>query len=114
MKTSFLLGILGISSLAGLAWLTQQPESARATMPPAVMMKQSVTTASAPDPASPYSDAGFHAAETGLSPPARAGREIWFKATTGNARFHTYTFQQRVTTLSTPDKSALLENLKTL
>ena len=26
----------------------------------------------------------------------RAGREIWYKATAGNSRFHTYTFQQRV------------------
>jgi hypothetical protein len=48
---------------------------------------------------SPYSDAGFHEAEAGLSPSARAGREIWYKATAGNDRFHTYTFQQRVTVL---------------
>ncbi|MBI2784753.1 MAG: cytochrome c [Gammaproteobacteria bacterium] len=46
-----------------------------------------------------YTDAGFHDAEAGLSPSARAGREIWFKATAGNARFHTYTFQQRITAL---------------
>jgi len=46
-----------------------------------------------------HTDAGFHDAEAGLSPSARAGREIWFKATAGNARFHTYTFQQRVTAL---------------
>jgi hypothetical protein len=31
-----------------------------------------------------------------MSPSARAGREIWFKATAGNARFHTYVFQQRL------------------
>ncbi len=39
---------------------------------------------------------GFYAGEAGLSPSARAGREIWYKATAGNSRFHTYTFQQRV------------------
>jgi hypothetical protein len=39
---------------------------------------------------------GFYAGEAGLSPAERAGREIWYKATAGNDRFHTYTFQQRV------------------
>ncbi|MBM3396234.1 MAG: cytochrome c, partial [Betaproteobacteria bacterium] len=38
----------------------------------------------------------FYAADAGLSDSERAGREIWYKATAGNARFHTYTFQQRV------------------
>ena len=31
-----------------------------------------------------------------MSPSERAGREIWYKATAGNARFHTYVFQQRI------------------
>ena len=31
-----------------------------------------------------------------MSPSEIAGREIWYKATAGNARFHTYVFQQRV------------------
>lgn len=39
---------------------------------------------------------GFYAGEAGLTPSQRAGREIWYKATAGNSRFHTYTFQQRV------------------
>jgi hypothetical protein len=39
---------------------------------------------------------GFYAGEAGLDPSARAGREIWYKATAGNSRFHTYTFQQRI------------------
>jgi hypothetical protein len=39
---------------------------------------------------------GFYEGEAGLSPQERAGREIWYKATAGNARFHTYVFQQRV------------------
>jgi hypothetical protein len=38
----------------------------------------------------------FYAGEAGLSPSERAGREIWYKATAGNSRFHTYTFQQRI------------------
>ena len=39
---------------------------------------------------------GFYQGEAGLDPSARAGREIWYKATAGNSRFHTYTFQQRI------------------
>ncbi len=39
---------------------------------------------------------GFYAGEAGLNPSERAGREIWYKATAGNDRFHTYTFLQRV------------------
>jgi hypothetical protein len=45
---------------------------------------------------SSYDDGGFRLGEAGLSPSARAGREIWYKATAGNDRFHTYVFQQRV------------------
>ena len=48
-------------------------------------------------PAPPQAlDPGFHAGAQDLSPSARAGREIWFKATAGNERFHTYVFQQRL------------------
>lgn len=43
-----------------------------------------------------YSDDGFHAGAAGLSASERAGREIWYKATAGNDRFHTYVFQQRM------------------
>ena len=50
---------------------------------------------SQPAPPQPL-DPGFHAGAQGLSPSARAGREIWFKSTAGNARFHTYVFQQRL------------------
>jgi hypothetical protein len=42
------------------------------------------------------SDAGFHAGAADLTPSERAGREIWYKATAGNDRFHTYVFQQRM------------------
>lgn len=55
----------------------------------------------APEPASPRSpeagsttanslqdDPGFYAGEACLTPSERAGREIWYKATAGNARFH--------------------------
>ena len=35
---------------------------------------------------------GFYAGEAGMNASERAGREIWYKATAGNDRFHTYTF----------------------
>src|SRR5262249_15379185 len=51
----------------------------------------------AQQPASPaqQDNRGFYAGEAGLSPSEIAGREIWYKATAGNSRFHTYVFQQR-------------------
>ena len=55
--------------------------------------------ASAPPPAPGPAAAqvsGFYRGEAGLDPSERAGREIWYKATAGNKRFHTYTFPQRV------------------
>jgi mono/diheme cytochrome c family protein len=39
---------------------------------------------------------GFRDGEKDLTASERAGREIWYKATGGNGRFHTYVFQQRM------------------
>jgi hypothetical protein len=43
-----------------------------------------------------YQSPGYQEAERGLTPSERVGRAIWFYATAGNDRFHTYTFQQRM------------------
>src|SRR5512139_926743 len=99
MKSSTWIGLAGIAALAALAWFAHQPGDARATPPPAITATQHATVAPPAPPDTLYSEAGFHAGDAGLSPSARAGREIWFKATAGNARFHTYTFQQRITAL---------------
>ena len=48
---------------------------------------------SAADQDAPYYEA---CAREGLNESECVGRLIWFKATAGNDRFHTYTFQQRV------------------
>jgi hypothetical protein len=100
MKSLSWISSIGIFAMAALAWFAHQPENAHATLAssvPALEQRAPLASFAAPDVT--YTDAGFHAGEAGLSPSARAGREIWFKATAGNARFHTYTFQQRITAL---------------
>ena len=64
----------------------------------AIVLAQAPGAAAAPSAAAkPLPDSpGFYAGEAGLSASEIAGREIWYKATGGNARFHTYVFQQRV------------------
>lgn len=57
---------------------------------------EAVQPAPVPQPAALHDSPGFYAGEAGLDPSQRAGREIWYKATAGNSRFHTYTFQQRI------------------
>lgn len=57
---------------------------------------QSDAPPATPSAADSYNDAGFRAGAAALSPTEAAGREIWYRATAGNARFHTYTFQQRL------------------
>jgi hypothetical protein len=52
--------------------------------------------AAAVQPAQAPFDPGFQAGAQGLTASERVGREIWFKATAGNARFLTYAFQQRL------------------
>jgi hypothetical protein len=52
-----------------------------------------VPEASVVDQDAPYIEA---CAREGLNDSACVGRLIWYKATAGNDRFHTYTFQQRI------------------
>ena len=64
----------------------------------AFVLAQAPGAAAAPSAAAkPLPDnPGFYAGEAGLSSSEIAGREIWYKATAGNDRFHTYVFQQRI------------------
>jgi hypothetical protein len=55
----------------------------------------SMETGAPPSRGEIYSS-GFRAGEAGLSASEIAGRKIWFYATAGNDRFHTYVFQQRL------------------
>lgn len=87
ISASFLLAVLFLHSAGDntgpVGEANAQPALLAATVPPS---SQSAT----PD------NPGFYAGEAGLNPSERAGREIWYKATAGNSRFHTYTFQQRI------------------
>ncbi len=60
------------------------------------VVARSAVPSTPPVGADSYNDAGFRAGAATLTPSEAAGREIWYKATAGNARFHTYTFQQRL------------------
>ena len=79
---------------AGVAVLTALAADRQAD----VVVAQAPVVAPVPAaPAKPQRDnPGFYSGEAGLTPSEIAGREIWYKATAGNARFHTYVFQQRV------------------
>ena len=85
------------------AFVAKMPASA-----PSARAAEATTTAAAapaaaparptPEPTSvdqhaPYFEA---CAREGLNESECVGRLIWFKATAGNERFHTYTFQQRI------------------
>ncbi len=43
-----------------------------------------------------YDNTGFRDGEAGLTQSEKVGREIWYKATVGNDRFHSYVFPQRI------------------
>ncbi|MGK2913724.1 MAG: hypothetical protein ACSLE5_04580 [Porticoccaceae bacterium] len=91
MKTSALIAAFGLTLITTCAGFAAEPSSTS----PTTDADTTVGTAVQPMSAAPNGNS-FTAGEAGLTPSARAGREIWFKATAGNERFHTYTFQQRV------------------
>jgi hypothetical protein len=91
---SLILIVVSAAAALGWGWSDQGQEVLAKVLP-----AQALTSAAAPAMLAsadmPYTDTGFHEGEAQLDPSQRAGREIWFKATAGNDRFHTYTFQQR-------------------
>lgn len=94
MKRTTLLVVVSVVAIAVAAAVLLRPgeSTSLAYAPPApAPIPVAASTADSPQDAP-----GFYAGEAGLSPAARAGREIWYKATAGNSRFHTYVFQQRI------------------
>jgi hypothetical protein len=98
MERGVVIGGILISASFMLAVLLNQsavPEVARADDSRA--QPQAAEAASAPaNPRAAPDDPGFYAGAASLNSSERAGREIWYKATAGNSRFHTYAFQQRI------------------
>ncbi|UNK50348.1 hypothetical protein MNR01_04775 [Lysobacter sp. S4-A87] len=87
--------LTGVALAATVFARRTSPEPAAPLSAPASVAAMAPAGASATAPA--VRDAArFHDGEAGLSPSERAGREIWYKATGGNSRFHSYVFQQRV------------------
>jgi len=96
MKTSTWLGILSISALAMLAWLTHHPRPRAPRCRRNTGLVQSVATASEPQPARRIATPVSTKPRRCRSRRARA--RIWL-GHRRHARFHTYTFQQRITAL---------------
>jgi hypothetical protein len=57
---------------------------------------QSVTKTATQVAKTYYDNTDFRLGEENLSHSEKVGREVWYKATAGNDRFHTYVFQQRI------------------
>ena len=95
-RSAFVLALLLIGGGMIGATMMNAPQPSEAFAQAAITTAPAAAAApAAPGPAMP-DNAGFYAGESSLSPSERAGREIWFKATAGNERFHTYVFQQRI------------------
>ena len=96
------IGAVVVVVAALLAFIDLRGGEPSTSPPPALVASAVADTTPAAAPAEKkgtetvYHDSGFRQGEQALSPSERAGREIWYKSTGGNARFHTYTFQQRI------------------
>ncbi|MFC3551597.1 hypothetical protein ACFOLC_11315 [Lysobacter cavernae] len=98
MKRTAWIAAAGVLIVVGvLAVVSARHTATVATALPATTASAAPTAAMPVASTAPVRDApGFYTGEAGLSASERAGREIWYKATGGNSRFHTYVFQQRV------------------
>ena len=100
MKRALLAAIAAIATLAtgigifqvqdhDIGYAHAQNAPAIAAAPPGKPLPETASV----DQDAPYFEA---CAREGLNESECVGRLIWFKATGGNERFHTYTFQQRI------------------
>jgi len=103
MKRTHLVALAAILAVFA-SWFLMRPGGvnpgpqliqAHAQNAPAALVS---TAAPVPDPGQVDQDLPYResCAREGLNESECVGRLIWFKATAGNERFHTYTFQQRV------------------
>jgi hypothetical protein len=99
MKRAVIVSVAAVALIGLALTLSITDPQNRQQLPTGVSAAVADTTQTpphAPAASTSYEEPGFRLGEAGLTPSERAGREIWYKATAGNARFHTYTFQQRV------------------
>ena len=97
MKRALFVVATLVAVAVAAAVASRDPSPDRSGAAPIVLAQAQAGAAAPPAAPKPLPDnPGFYAGEAGMSPAERAGREIWYKATAGNARFHTYVFQQRV------------------
>ncbi|MCK9259198.1 MAG: cytochrome c, partial [Azoarcus sp.] len=102
MKRVLLVATLLVAVLAVAVPTPATTQSAQSPASTDAGPPATVTVADGPGPAMVHIDHAQDApyyeacARQGLNESECAGRLIWFKATAGNERFHTYVFQQRV------------------
>ena len=84
------IGVLGAIALEAADTPLPSPSPSAA---PTIAAASKVVDQPSVDQDAPYFEA---CAREGLNTSECVGRLIWFKATAGNDRFHTYTFQQRI------------------
>jgi hypothetical protein len=90
MKRAAMVAVAIIAAAAAAAMSVEPWSLMIAQAPPAPAASAQPTA-----PPSQQDAPGFYEGEKDLTPSEIAGREIWYKATAGNARFHTYVLQQR-------------------
>jgi hypothetical protein len=92
--------VVALGALAALPLWQKLDQVAHANVVTAVATAAQATAAAVPVPekSSVDQDAPYYesCAREGLNELECVGRLIWYKATAGNDRFHTYTFQQRI------------------
>jgi hypothetical protein len=98
MKRMLFVALVVLLAVAGQWWIGGK--GAHANAPNQAPANNTAATAAAPVPEhssvdqdAPYLEA---CAREGLNQSECVGRLIWYKATAGNDRFHSYTFQQRI------------------
>jgi len=89
---------LAIGSTLALTQMDKAPSAPAAVAPAASGDSAGKVAVATPEQSIADQDAPYYeaCAREGLNDSECVGRLIWFKATGGNERFHTYTFQQRV------------------
>jgi hypothetical protein len=90
---ALILCVLVVGALVAATRTAPPATAAAADAPAAAPSARPIPEKGAVDQDAPYLEA---CAREGLNESECVGRLIWFKATAGNERFHTYTFQQRI------------------